>query len=89
MSDHDELYTALLRERYAAPRLAPTHPVPAPSRGAGIPDQHQRAAYLLRLHGYGWTPAQIAAVTGVDEVYVTQVLARAGRTRASEEGVAA
>jgi hypothetical protein len=89
MTERDELYKALLDERYRAPRLAPTHPMPAASRGAGIPDQHQRIAYLLRLADYGWTARQIAALCQLDEKWVAQVLARHGRTRAETRGAAA
>ncbi|MEU4781057.1 hypothetical protein [Micromonospora sp. NPDC023633] len=89
MTEHDELYAALLDERYRAPRLAPTHPMPAASRGAGIPDQHQRVAHLLTLDRYGWTARQIAALCQLDEVWVAQVLARHGRTRIETRGAAA
>jgi len=72
----EELIAALVIERFGAPRPRPARQRPA-GRGAGIPDQQTTTLYLRQLRGYGWTPEQIAATTGVPVAEVRRRLARA------------
>lgn len=74
----EELIAALVVERFGAPRPRPRPARQRPaSRGAGIPDQQTTTLYLRQLRGYGWTPEQIAATTGVPVAEVRRRLARA------------
>lgn len=73
----NELYRALIRERYFAPRLAPAGTdLAGASRHSGIPDQHQTVRAVLEYADTGWTADQIAATTGLNPQRVRAVLER-------------
>lgn len=81
-----ELYRALIRERYFAPRLAPAGTDTAgASRRYGIPDQHHTVRAVLEYDGHGWTAAQIAAATGINPRRVAVVLTRFGKRPTTTE----
>jgi hypothetical protein len=102
MTERDALYEALLTERFG-PRPAPTvRPVPLSLRRGDAADLFRVGGVIhsppgprldgdvMRMAGYGWSIAQIAALVQRDDVYVAQVLAKHGRRPAlDEEGMAA
>lgn len=82
----EELYRALVVERFAAPAPPAPPPGPGPSRRTAVPGAEQTTAYVLRLRGYGWTSGQISATTGLTKQQVQQILRRAESEPATDDG---